>query len=64
METKTYLPALPDLIEIDMESLHAVGSDEQQGGDPLEELQMRAELAAIKERQKNKMLRHRQTEWF
>lgn len=56
---KTYLPNPPfEVIEIDMESL-TVDAPDEQGGDPFEEFQMRAELAAVRLNIKRKQQRNR-----
>jgi len=51
------LPALPDVIELDLEALNPDDDSIEFGG--YEEFQFRAELDAVRQRQKIKMNRHR-----
>lgn len=57
MPTIQYLPALPNVIELDLEALCPEEDTLEVGG--YEEFQMKAEMQAVRQRQKIKMNRHR-----
>jgi len=63
MSRDYYMPTY----ELNLEALSDVDDlpgDEDLGGDPYEEMQMKAEIKELRERQKNKSLRHRQSDWY
>lgn len=59
--TNQYLPALPEVIELDMDALAPEDHSFEYGS--LDEFQMKAEVQAAQQHRQNQMRRHRSNHW-